>query len=413
MNIKIINQDYAFFIYGQMISELGNTIHRVAMIWTVYEILGSGSKTGLLYGLVAIPGIILMPLAGGLVDSFDRKKLLIICDIISGINILILTILFWKNYLGFFSLLIILSIQSILFSLGATTRSSLIQNIVEEKDYIEANSIHIFVKNFTQIVLPSIGGFLIARFNPGVCFIINSLTFFIATIFTFRIQDYKFIQKLKQSFISKVKYGLMYILDKKYYLNFIFIFMFLNFLVAPQEMLVRISLDKFQIGVEYYGMFKTALALGSLIISFIISKSKKWKENSSASREKNILCIGIFLIAISFLHFSVTGSTILLLLGGFINGIGLTTLNIVFFAYLQRSINKDFYGRVISIIFFLNEILRPLSYSFFGYLTDHISMSLIFIIIFIVLCILFALFKTFVSLKDFENTSLKNPEKLN
>ncbi|WP_066497889.1 MFS transporter [Abyssisolibacter fermentans] len=408
MNIKIINRDYAYFIYGQMISELGNTIHRVAMIWTVYKIIGSGSKTGLLYGLVIIPGIILMPFAGGIVDSFDRKKLLILCDIASGINILILTILFWRNNLGFFSLLVVLSIQSVVFSLGSTTRSSLIQNIVKKNDYIEANSIHIFVKNFTQIALPSIGGLLIARFNPGICFIINSLTFFIATLFTFEIQNYKFIKKLNQSFIDKIKDGFLYVLDRRYYLNFIFIFMILNFLIAPQEMLVRISLDKLEIGVEYYGMFETALALGSLVISFIISKNKKWKEYSNTSREKKMLCYGIFLIAISFLQFSFTSSTTLLLLGGFINGIGLTTLNVAFFSYLQRSINKDFYGRVISIIFFLNEILRPLSYSFFGYLTDQISMSLIFIIIFIVLCILFALFKNFVQLKNLENTSLED-----
>lgn len=87
---------------------------------------------------------------------------------------------------------------------------------------------------------------------------------------------------------------------------------------------------------------------------------------------------GLGLQGLAYLLFGFGGQTALILLGGLFSGIGSTLFNVVFFAYMQTHIQQEFYGRVISLVFFVSQIAQPLSYWVFGALADVLSVYWIF-----------------------------------
>ncbi len=390
MNIKIINRDYTVLLSGQLISILGNIINGTATMWIAYEILGSGNKTGLLFGLSTIPALILMPFIGNLIDMFNRKYLMFFCDLLAGISSIILAILTYKNMLGFWNLSVILSIDTILFSLVASTRSSLIQNLVKQNEYLKANSISALVQNVAKVSLPMVGALLIAKFQVASCFLIDGFSFFIAAFFTLAITSYEFKQTKEETFFTKFYAGLKYIKVNTQYLNFIFLLAFINFIGASDMMLIRILIDKASLHVNFFGIFKSSLAIGSILIAFLISRNKSKKYQPQ--RDKKLMSSALILNGLAYLLFGLYGQKHFLLFGGLLSGIGNTMFNVAFFSYMQTYILKEYYGRVISLVFFVSQIAQPLSYWVFGALADVLSVYLIFTLGGLSLFIIAALF---------------------
>ncbi len=399
MKVKIINRDYTMLLSGQLISNFGNIFHSIALMWIIYEVLETSSKVGLLFGLSTIPAIIIYPFAGSLVDMFNRKYLLFFCDFTAGINALILAVLAHYELLSFFNLLIILSFESILFSLLITTQSSLTQNLVQKSEYMKANSIQNLLRNLAQVSLPMIGAFLIAQFSSGLCFFINALTFFAASFFTLNIKTYIYEHDKVNDFLEKFKAGINYLKYNFYIVKFIIFFSIYNFIVFSTTLLIRILIDQKDLGVKIFGGYETIVALGSITIAFFITRLKNEDNDASMIKKiKLIMSLGLFCKTMAFFFFSFFPGKSGVFSGALFNGLGSPLLGVMFFAYLQRGIKKSYYGRVISIVFFLSEVTKPLSYSFFGYLADKISINLVLLIdsiglltLTLVFCLLFNL----------------------
>src|SRR5207247_1875293 len=76
------NRNYALFIGGQLISSAGTQMQIVAVSWQVYQLTHSPVALGVIGLLQAIPRMLLAMVGGVFADSFDRRKLLIIIDVI-------------------------------------------------------------------------------------------------------------------------------------------------------------------------------------------------------------------------------------------------------------------------------------------------------------------------------------------
>src|SRR5947207_10448768 len=76
------NRNYALFIGGQLISSAGTQMQLVAVSWQVYQLTHSALALGAIGLMQAIPRMLLALVGGVFADSFDRRKLLIIIDII-------------------------------------------------------------------------------------------------------------------------------------------------------------------------------------------------------------------------------------------------------------------------------------------------------------------------------------------
>ncbi|MFZ9139130.1 MAG: MFS transporter, partial [Bacilli bacterium] len=86
MNKKrfLINTDFALLFFGRLVSDIGHHLYNFAIGWYVLTITSSAAQAGFYMAFGTIIFVILTPVAGVLVDRWDRIKIIYITDYIRG-----------------------------------------------------------------------------------------------------------------------------------------------------------------------------------------------------------------------------------------------------------------------------------------------------------------------------------------
>src|SRR5215217_375865 len=72
---------YAPLWLGQLLSAFGDTLHYVAVVILVYQITGQGTAVAVLVAAEIVPVLLLGPVAGVVIDRYNRKAVLIAADL--------------------------------------------------------------------------------------------------------------------------------------------------------------------------------------------------------------------------------------------------------------------------------------------------------------------------------------------
>ncbi|MGZ3667384.1 MAG: MFS transporter, partial [Ktedonobacterales bacterium] len=81
------SRDFLLLSIGQAISNVGSGVSGLALPLLVLAITHSPAQAGLVTALEAVPPLLLNLPAGALVDRLDRKRLMLVCDLIRGLNL--------------------------------------------------------------------------------------------------------------------------------------------------------------------------------------------------------------------------------------------------------------------------------------------------------------------------------------
>jgi MFS family permease len=80
------NRNYRIFFAGQAVSAIGTWAQNIAMSWLVFQLTGSGWMLGVIAFLSQIPNFFLSPVAGVLVDRWQKRKVLVVTQSLSFIQ---------------------------------------------------------------------------------------------------------------------------------------------------------------------------------------------------------------------------------------------------------------------------------------------------------------------------------------
>ena len=170
------NRNYRYTWLGQIVSEAGDHFNNVAVLSLAIELTHSGAVIATLMLSRAIPAVLAGPLAGILLDRFDRQRLMIASDLIRGVVALgfIAAIGFKQTWL-LYVLSALLMLASPFFTSG---RSAILPTIATEEELHTANSLTQTTGWITLAFGAFIGGTAVARFGYQLAFVFNSLSFF-------------------------------------------------------------------------------------------------------------------------------------------------------------------------------------------------------------------------------------------
>jgi MFS family permease len=170
------NRNYRYTWMGQIVSEAGDHFNNVAVLSLALEETHNGAVIATLMLARAIPAVLAGPLAGVLLDRFDRKEIMIASDLIRGAIALgfILAISYHQLWL-LYLLSALLMIASPFFTSG---RSAILPSIATKNELHTANSLTQTTGWMTLAVGAFLGGTVVARFGYQLAFIFNSLSFF-------------------------------------------------------------------------------------------------------------------------------------------------------------------------------------------------------------------------------------------
>jgi MFS family permease len=170
------NRNYRYTWMGQIVSEAGDHFNNVAVLSLAIDQTHSGAVIATLMLSRAIPAVLAGPLAGILLDRFDRQRIMIASDLIRGVVALgFIAAIGFKQTGLLYLLSALLMLASPFFTSG---RSAILPSIATEDELHTANSLTQTTGWVTLAVGAFMGGAAVAKFGYQLAFIFNSLSFF-------------------------------------------------------------------------------------------------------------------------------------------------------------------------------------------------------------------------------------------
>ncbi len=157
------SRNFRLFFFGGMVSLLGTWIQNLAIGWMVYRLTDSAFYLGLVGFAGQIPALILGPLAGVYADRINRRRILIMTQVLSMILAAILSILSFTNTITVTYLLIIVVFNGISLAFDTPFRHAfLLEMIGDKKLLLNAVALNSTLVNTARFLGPTLGGILIA-----------------------------------------------------------------------------------------------------------------------------------------------------------------------------------------------------------------------------------------------------------
>lgn len=180
------NRNYRYTWMGQVVSEVGDHFNNIATFSLAMKYTGSGLVvTGIMLSR-AIPAILMGPLAGVLLDRYDRKKIMIASDIVRAVVALGFILSLYRPSASLLYLLsAMLMLASPFFSAG---RSAILPRIASKEELHTANSVTQTTGWTTLTIGTLAGGASVAKFGFEWAFVLNAFSFLFSAFCIWRLR---------------------------------------------------------------------------------------------------------------------------------------------------------------------------------------------------------------------------------
>lgn len=384
------NTNFMLLFLGGLVSRIGNGIHYIGLVWYILELKGSGFAVGMVLMLSTLPGVILGPFSGVLVDRYNRKKIIVWMDIVRGLITLLMGLMVLSQAMNYTYLILGTVLLGVCGTLFNPAVSASIPNIVEDQHLTKANSFEHMSMNLTGVIGPAFGGILLAIYGVAGVFIINGLSFLLSAFSEafIKFPPRKITQNGgKADLLREMKEGAIFIYHNKALFHLMFACLFANFLysgtfVVGMPLIAKKFLDA---SAQEFGMMQAAwpvgAALGGLLISVLSEFKKIFKVFTISLSIQTIFFFMIGIVALPLLisQLGITRAMILiiglLVLGGVCNAF----VNIPILVVFQRMIPDDKRGRIFALTGTISQGLVPISIGLAGLISEIIIPAYLFI----------------------------------
>ena len=352
---------------GELISNIGSGMTAFALSVYVYEKTGSVSYISLITLLSFMPSIILSPIGGLLADRYDRRLLMIIGDLFSGLGLIYIL---WNIQAGEKSIVPIfvgITFSSIFTSLLEPSYRATLTDILEEENYAKASGLIQAAGSAKYLISPVIAGMILSVVDIRVILLLDILTFITTCLMIFLVrksmnsetQNYK-----KDSFKGLLE-GLFIIKENRGVYSLVIIMFFVCFFMGFIQILIRPMILALS-SVKTAGMMESLCAAGLLIGSLWIGIAGIKKNYSK------ILAVACFFCGIFMSMTGVNENLAIIGISTFLFFSTLPFMNSCADVLVRVSIPNELQGRVWGLISLITQMGTVVAYIISGIMADYV-----------------------------------------
>ncbi|WP_161977022.1 MFS transporter [Dictyobacter kobayashii] len=267
------NRNFALFFWGELISSTGTQMQVVAVAWQVYQLTHSAVMLGVIGLLQAIPRLIFSLVGGVLADTFDRRKLLLIVEVILAMTsvILALSTAFKVINIAIFCGVVLISATVSAFEFPS--RQSMIPSLVPPEQMANAVSLNTVMMQVTMIGGSTLGGLAIAQIGVvntywldvvSYCIVIGSLLLMVVP----RIP----LEKRAQAGWGGMRDGIQFLRSHPILLAVLFLDFFATLFGSPKALLPVYASDILHVGPQGLGILLGSISLGAVALTPLTGK---------------------------------------------------------------------------------------------------------------------------------------------
>lgn len=336
-------RNYRLFFAGQIVSNTGTWMQRIAQDWLVLELTHSPLAVGITTALQFLP-MLLFGLWGGLIaDRYPKRRLLLITQASMGALAVLLTALTLTGVVQVWQVYLIALGLGLATVVDNPTRQTFVNEMVPTE--LVRNAVGLNSGNFqlARMLGPAVAGVLIAAVGIGWAFAFNALSF-VAVLIALLMMRPAELQRLPHATRARgqLREGLRYVRSNPILLwPIVLVFFVGTFGYNFAIILSAYTQNVFNSGADLYGLLNTAMAAGSVTGALV------------AARRTSANLTVLFTAAAAFgLGLIVLGLTpwfwaflVLLVVVGFVS----VTFNTLGNATVQLSSSPELRGRVMSL----------------------------------------------------------------
>lgn len=357
-------RNYRLFATGQVVSNTGTWMQRIAQDWLVLSLTGSSAAVGITTALQFLP-MLLFGLYGGVItDRFAKRKLLLITQSMMGLTGIFLAVLTLSGQVQVWHVYLTAFVLGLVTVLDNPSRQAFVVEMVGPDDLRNAVSLNSANFQSARLIGPAVAGALITAFGSGWAFLLNGLSFIapVAGLLMMRTAELHKVDRVPRS-KGQLREGLRYVSGRPDLIwtitlvGFIGTFGF-NFPIW----LTAFVDDVYHQGAGTYAVLNTLMAAGSLIGALLAARraSSRLRLLVGAAAVFGVLEI-VAALAPSFWVFAALLAPIGLL--------GLT-VNVTANSSVQMATDPHMRGRVMSLFMMVFMGGTPLGAPLMGWITD-------------------------------------------
>ena len=373
------NRNFALLWGGQAVSQIGDGLFNIAMMWLVLQLTGSALAMGTTVILSQLPRLAFQLIGGVSVDRYDRRALMLISDAIRGIVMFIFALLVATNQIQLTHIYILSVIFGIVGAFFLPAMYALVPNLVTKESLVPANSLMSLTQQASQIIGPALGGVLIAvpAFGIAGVSVLNALSFGVGVIGVLMMRLPAHLNGARQttgSFWHNLRDGFRYLLQFRALVIIMLLAMVLNFAFAPISVVMPIFVKNIMgIGSEGFGLVMSTFAAGMVIGSLGVGMRAPRSHRGIIAFLLTTLQGAILAVMGLIPIFVITCALSIAM--GISNGI----INTLLGATIQGMIADEYRGRMMSLNMLIATGLMPIALALAGGLSDAVGPSMVFV----------------------------------
>ena len=321
----------------------------IAIPWIALEISGSAASAGLVVALTAIPGLIVIPVIGSLIDKFGRRRVAIWAEIVTAVLTMILPLVALLFGLNLFWLILLATLKNVIAPGGPTARKSLVPDVaIPAKMTLDrANSIHeaVFATGFA--FGPALATFCIALIGSANTFFVvaffGAVSGLLASLIRVVEQHEENDETEKEPFLKYAVQGFKVLFATPSVLVMMSAIVILAVVYLPTEMVVLPAYYTSLGDPEGLGLLISTMAAASILGALFFEQIHKYLSYST------ILRIGILGVPLAMLPMSQLPPQWAMIVGAIVLGLAWGPLLPLLNTVIQKKIPANKRGRVFAL----------------------------------------------------------------
>ena len=260
------HRNYRILFPANTVSNIGSWAQRIAQDWLVLELTNNnGTYLGLVTAVQFAPVLAFSLHGGKLADRFNKRKVLILTNIVGGSASLALGALVMTHHIALWHVFVLAGILGISTAIDAPVRQAFTTEVVGQTDLPNAVSLNSANFNAGRLVGPAISGGLIAAFGTGPSFIVNGLSYLFVIAALANLNEKAFFHLDRPKSDGSIREGIAYAKARPdIYVVMLMVFFLATFGLNFQIFNALMATQEFGLGPANFGLMGTFIAIGSL-----------------------------------------------------------------------------------------------------------------------------------------------------
>lgn len=380
-------KEYLKIIIAALINRFGDSVDAIASTWITYELTSNATWSAIIFGMNRLPSVFITPFAGAWVEIRNKKKIMLVTDIIRALCVAFLATSYLLDFLQAWMLIITSLIISTAEAFRGPANTALTPKILEKEYYEYAMSLMSTLSTVTELIGTALAAGIIALIGTAGAIYVDMITFILSAIIILFVNSKE--TSLVKSDFNTTKYkemlieGVEYVRRKEIVFGLLIVCAFLNGMLVPFNSLqAPLSSEILLGGAEMLSVMGVALMAGMILGSItypVVSARMKGKWMVFCGGE----CIAIYYLILVLgqplyhnriiLYILVTVSSLLF---GYFISLLMSYLNV----QIVRKVEEHYLARVSAIVSSVGSATMPIVSFIIGLVTVFISTESIFLI---------------------------------